>query len=232
MDMEAWTDIEAVLLETGARPILAVVPDCQDRNLMIDPPDPHFWDKVRTWQARGWAIGLHGFQHAYVNDNAGVVGLTAASEFAGLPYQVQHDKLRQGLEIFAREGVHPDVFVAPAHSFDQTTVQVLKDLGIQAISDGMGLGPYTDLLGTTWVPQQFAVMRHMPFGVWTFCYHLNYEPPEAIAALKANLRRHQGSLISLQEALALGRNRKKTVLDRLVGFLRKMVTLSQRMKTV
>ena len=59
MNWANWRVLEAMLLQAGISPILAVVPDNRDPKLVAGPPAPDFWDHVRAWQARGWAIGLH-----------------------------------------------------------------------------------------------------------------------------------------------------------------------------
>src|ERR1041385_2624004 len=105
MNWHVWNRIEPILVEFGVPPILAVIPDNRDHALELNPPDPRFWDRVREWQARGWTIGLHGYQHACTTANAGVVGLNKRSEFAGLSYAQQLSKLKAGMEIFFRENV-------------------------------------------------------------------------------------------------------------------------------
>ncbi|HET8715597.1 MAG TPA: DUF2334 domain-containing protein, partial [Holophagaceae bacterium] len=85
MNWEVWEAIEALLDRHGVKPILAVVPDNQDPKLQVDAPRADFWDRVRGWQAKGYTIALHGYQHRYINRNAGIMGLTHQSEFAGLP---------------------------------------------------------------------------------------------------------------------------------------------------
>src|SRR5437773_4931297 len=97
---------------------------------MVDPPSNDFWPRVREWQARGWSIGLHGHQHVYVNKNAGIMGITSQSEFAGVAPERQAEKLRAALEIFGREGVRADCWVAPSHSFDLTTVALLAQVHV------------------------------------------------------------------------------------------------------
>ena len=84
MNWSVWTQIEAELRQRNIKPILAVVPDNQDAKLRVDSPRSDFWDCVRGWQALGWTIGLHGYQHRYVTQQSGIVGLNARSEFAGL----------------------------------------------------------------------------------------------------------------------------------------------------
>ena len=154
INWDVWRKLETIMVEENVHPIVAVIPDNQDPTLCDGPADEHFWDRVRCWQARGWAIGLHGYQHRYVNKEAGMIGLNHYSEFAGLPLEEQRTKLRKGLEIFKRERVRADVWVAPAHSFDENTVSALSSLGVKAISDGMSLFPYRDSDGVFWIPQQ------------------------------------------------------------------------------
>src|SRR6266496_2489037 len=113
MNWKLWSQIEAVLLDLEIRPILAVVPDNQDKKLMVAPPRGQFWEQVREWQTRGWTIGLHGYQHLYVNRESGILGFAQKSEFAGVPANQQEDKLRRAIEIFARESVMPEIWIAP-----------------------------------------------------------------------------------------------------------------------
>src|ERR1700676_5179596 len=62
MDWKIWNEVETILVEEGIKPILAVIPDNQDETLHDAEPNRHFWDRVRSWQTRGWTIGLHGYQ--------------------------------------------------------------------------------------------------------------------------------------------------------------------------
>jgi predicted deacetylase len=228
MDWAAWEEIEAALVEQGVSPILAVVPDNRDPRLMVAPAAANFWERVRGWQARGWTIGLHGLHHTYVNREAGMLQMNARSEFAGLSFEEQFAKLSLGLEVFAREGVRADVWIAPAHSFDGTTVLALKALGLHTISDGMAFSPYRDAGGTIWVPQQFARMRPVPWGIWTFCYHINGITPKALAEFKQSLKRLSLRMISLPEAEALG-DRRKSFPDRFVALARRVVSGARRL---
>lgn len=228
MRWSSWDEVEEVLAETGVKPILAVVPDNQDPRLRHDPPSPAFWDRMRICQARGWTIALHGYQHTYVNGEPGLLRLNRQSEFAGLDYQTQLEKLRKGLAVFAREGLQAEAWVAPSHSFDWATVAALGAVGIRTISDGMGLAPFTDPLGSVWVPQQFASMRRMPFGVWTFCYHLDGFTRSDMATFRTRLRQLLPRMISLQEAVAMG-GRPQSLGDRMVGTARQGVSGLRRL---
>jgi predicted deacetylase len=214
-----WQKLEDVMIDEDVRPILAVVPDNRDTVLHEGEHHERFWDVVRGWQARGWAIGLHGYQHTYVNRNAGMVGLNHYSEFAGVPMDVQREKLIKGLEIFKREEVRPDCWVAPAHSFDENTVKLLSELGVNTISDGLSLYPHRDSENVVWVPQQLWRFRYVPFGVWTICIHScdrMYKEPEHF---RDQIRRFRKSIVTLPEIVAEYSKRRHSVADGVFGEL-------------
>lgn len=224
MNWSIWAEIEALLLQYSIRPILAVVPDNQDPKLMASPAVSDFWDRVRVWQAYGWAIALHGYQHVYVNGNRGLIGVTPQSEFAGLPRTVQKEKLLRGLDIFAREEVRADCWVAPSHSFDWTTVELLANLGVRVISDGLWRWPHTDSLDITWVPQQlWNRIRPISSGIWTVCYHHSGWSLHELEQFRHQIVRFASNLIGLDNAVSFGRGRRLTPFDQLYAFVRLMV---------
>lgn len=212
MDWTIWNQITPILDRFGVRPLLAVVPDNRDPKLMVAPPNADFWSLVRDWQARGWSIAMHGYQHAYVTKDAGIVGLNPYSEFSGLPYEEQAKKIDSGLSIFAREGIAPDAWIAPAHSFDATTVRVLLERGMRVISDGF-YWRKVEKLGAIWIPQQLWQFRSLPAGLWTVCIHANQLSSEKILALANDVERFRHSLVSLADAVK-GATPAETMLDR------------------
>jgi predicted deacetylase len=215
MNWSAWREIEALLVDTGVAPLLAVVPANADPTLCVDPPEPAFWDSVRRWQARGWAIGLHGYTHQYVTAEGGIMGIHPLSEFAGLPRDWQRDKLARGLQIFADQGVRADVWVAPAHSFDGATLAALRESGLTCVSDGFMPYPGRDDEGMIWIPQQIGRFRPLPFGVWTVCVHHNQWGSRDVAALGADLRRYADRMTSLAAMRRLYGDRPLSVRDHL-----------------
>src|SRR5579871_5428863 len=106
LNWSIWNPIEEFLVEAGVKPILAVIPDNRDKSLVHSSPCENFWDRVQSWQKRGWTIGMY--------------GRVERSEFAGLPSEVQEIKLRNAIRIFHQREVNPQVWVAPGHSFDAT----------------------------------------------------------------------------------------------------------------
>ncbi len=192
MNWRIWRLLEADLCELKIKPLLAVIPDNRDRDLVVSTPGvDDFWMSVRGWQKRGWTIGLHGYQHRYLTNVAGMYGRIPRSEFAGLPYEIQEIKLRNAIRIFREQQVSPEVWVAPAHSFDATTVAILSKLGVRIISDGYAIYPYQDAEGVTWIPQQFGKFRRLPFGVWTICCHFNSWTDAETDRFRQDLRKYR-----------------------------------------
>ena len=227
MNWQVWAEIETVLLESRVIPILAVVPDNRDTALMIGAARGDFWAEVRTWQGRGWTIGLHGYQHTYVTKEEGVVGIARRSEFAGLSEPEQETKLQQALGIFRREGVTPEVWVAPCHSFDQATIAVLHKIGLRIISDGFALAPHTDPSGLLWVPQQLWKFRRRPFGVWTVCYHHNAWTRADISRFRGDLLKYRSAVSDLHSIMEAYRHRRHQIPDSLYATAHK-AALSMR----
>jgi len=197
MNWERWEKIEKTLLLHNIKPILAIVPDNKDAKLIIDPPNEDFWNRARIWQEQGWTLALHGYQHLYETQNAGIMGINNYSEFSGLSYDIQREKLTASLAIFQREHIHIDTFVAPAHSFDEITVKILLELGINIISDGFYLNPVSRL-GAVFIPQQLWHFRDMPFGLWTVCYHHNSDSAKQLDAFEDDIIKYKQSIIDMR----------------------------------
>jgi len=215
MNWHVWERIEILLVENQIRPIVAVVPDNQDATLAVSSPDGRFWQRVRAWQSRGWSIALHGYQHRYVNANGGILNIARRSEFAGLPPQEQETKLRAALAIFASEGVRADAWVAPSHSFDKTTVQLLFKVGIHVISDGLSILPFRCAEGMTWVPQQLWDFQARRRGVWTVCFHPNGWNEARFRLFSRGLGSFLRKIVSLNDVLQQWPSRSRDARDRL-----------------
>lgn len=200
MNWAVWDRVESTLLRLGIRPIVAVVPDNQDPFLQVAPARADFWERVRTWNRRGWAIAVHGFQHVYSTSDAGLVGINRRSEFAGLPRSVQGSRLDAALRIFRGEGLIPRIWVAPGHSFDAITVECLLERGVTVISDGFTHRPVRRL-GCTWLPQQLWRFRHLPFGTWTVCLHVNSWGAREVEAFEADVELFRSRIVDVENVL-------------------------------
>jgi hypothetical protein len=201
MNWKVWAEIESALVEFGVKPMLAVVPDNQDPKLQVDAAAEDFWERVRQWQARGWAIGLHGFQHKYVGERVGIVTPRKKTEFAGVSASEQEVKLSGGVNIFKQHGITPRVWIAPSNSFDATTVTLLPKFGIRIISDGLFRFPFVCRRHMFWIPHQIFQFRPAPQGVWTVCYHHNHWTASDLVQFREDLSHFRADLWSLEDVL-------------------------------
>lgn len=199
----AWTrfqPFEDLARELRLPYLLGVVPDCRDVKLMVEPSRLDFWAWVRRMKGQGATIAQHGFTHIYETDRPGLLGIGRKSEFAGLAYQVQYDRLARGKEMMQGEGVWDGVFMAPSHSFDASTIRALKALGFRGITDGFGFFPY-EIEGLKAVPQLFARPIGFGIGVETICIHANTLTDERSAMLIEKFRALHSQIISFDDAL-------------------------------
>ena len=199
MNWRVWSEIETCLAEKELRPLLAVVPDNQDPVLKVEPAVVDFWERARGWQARGWTIALHGYQHRYVTCHPGIVTVRKKSEFAGLPAAEQEEKLRHGMEIFERHGITSHVWIAPSNSFDASTVSLLPRFGVTTICDGNFRFPFVCRSNLFWIPQQLHRFRPAPRGVWTVCYHHNRWTAADLRKFRRDLDRYGKQIASVDE---------------------------------
>tara|TARA_B100000963_G_scaffold17140_1_gene13101 strand:- start:18142 stop:18894 length:753 start_codon:yes stop_codon:yes gene_type:complete len=200
MDWESWAKVEKVLVSEGIKPIMAVVPDNRDEKLIAGKYDKYFWSKVRSWKKMGWSIAIHGYQHLYQTNDSGLLGLNKYSEFSGLSYDQQRKKLQEAFKIFKHHDVKPDLWVAPAHSFDKVTLRILSDLGIEVISDGFFKRPIK-YMNMTWIPQQLWKFRHFQSGIWTVCFHINGSNKKELEIINSDFIRYSKSIVSLDYVL-------------------------------
>lgn len=201
----AWTrfqPFEDLARELRLPYLLGVVPDCRDVKLMVEPSRPDFWAWVRRMKGQGATIAQHGFTHIYETDQPGLLGLGRKSEFAGLSYEVQYDRLARGKEMMQGEGVWDGVFMAPSHSFDAATVRALKALAFRGITDGFGFFPY-EIEGLKAVPQLFARPVGFGVGVETICIHANTLTDARQTLLIEKIRALHSRIVSFDEALRM-----------------------------
>ncbi len=212
MNKVNWDRMEALLDKYKIMPIVAVVPNNKDSELMTDKQDDNFWNKVTSWQNKMWEIALHGYEHKYTTQSPSLVPINNYSEFAGLPLEVQKKKIKKGIDIFKKNHISTRLWVAPAHSFDENTIEALKaHSNISIISDGIALSPYWDY-GMYWVPQQLWKFREMLFGTWTGCFHPDTMQENDFLRLEAFLAKHSAKFISLDNLIL--KQRKKSFIDK------------------
>ena len=173
MDIEKWDKMEILLDKYGIKPLVGVIPHCEDPMMDKYSFDKEFWQRVDRWQEKRWTIAMHGYNHVYGTASGGINPVNKRSEFAGESIEVQKQKICNGVSILYSHKVNPKVFFAPSHTFDINTLIALKEKSnITIISDTIANKPYSKY-GITFVPQQSGPVRKLPLSMVTFCYHPN-----------------------------------------------------------
>jgi predicted deacetylase len=202
MDGARWKALESVLAHHDVKPIVAIVPENADPDLVRGSVDSAFWDRARSWVRNGWTIALHGYRHQLHKTRGGLVPVSRHAEFTGLPWAEQRHRIREGFRILEGRGLHPWVWVAPSHGFDLATLQALREeTDIRTISDGFSCRAF-HRLGFTWLPQQLWRPREMIAGLWTICLHPNHLDDASLRRLEGFIAGHPKSFPLAAEASA------------------------------
>lgn len=193
MNWEKFWNYMSIFKEYGVVPLLGVVPENRDTGLSIGRTEENFWEIIRGLQKRGEAeIAQHGFRHILKNTVSksypgGIYGFKHFSEFAGICYSEQYGMIKNGKDILQSHGIFSDIWMAPYHSSDKTTLKVLKKLGFRYVTDGIALYPFK-YQGLIFIPQQLWQPRRFPFGVFTVCLHINDSDDELYSKVKNHLK--------------------------------------------
>ena len=178
MDWPKFLKFKGLLDVYGIKPLIGVIPDNMDTSLdgNLDGAPTDFWEYIKELKNDGYVISMHGMSHVYTTSEDGMFPLNKFSEFAGLPYDEQLELLSYGVDIFNEHEIDTDIFMAPAHSFDNNTLRALGELGFMKITDGFGNKPfvYKDM---SFYPISFnrkSVLKNKnKSGFTTFVYHVN-----------------------------------------------------------
>ncbi len=175
MNWEMMDRCQNLLDGYNIKPVLGVIPDNQDDELLAYPKREGFWDIVKKWESNGWSIAMHGYSHSYdkeTNKND-YFNYGGKSEFFGHTYEDQLLKIKDGLKIFEKNQIKIDTFFAPNHTYDKNTFEALENAGILKVIDGYGIMPYT-INNIKFVPQLFYKLYVLPFGIQSTQIHVNY----------------------------------------------------------
>ena len=142
MDFTRFEQARSLFKEFGIKPMLGIIPTCQDSDLEIETAHEEFWVYMHQLQDEGYTLAMHGYEHIFDTDTRGTVNLGFKSEFAGHTLEEQVEKIRKGKDILKSHGIETDIFSAPAHSYDDNTLRALAANGFRYMSDGWSLKPY------------------------------------------------------------------------------------------
>jgi len=202
VDRDKFNFIVSVLRRHNIKPLLAVIPDNKDPELLKYPANSDFWRTIKELSRDGWTIAQHGFEHLYKTGNGGVLKINKKSEFSGLDFKTQKAMIAGGTRIMEdRLSSAPRIFVAPGHSFDRNTIKALKENGFNYISDGIALYPFKKR-GLIWLPQVLWWPRKIWLGRITVCLHINTEKRADLAELEEFIGKNRKIIGDFSELMA------------------------------
>ena len=105
MNWELMNRCELLFDKYEIKPLLGVIPANKDPELLAYPKSELFWNKVKNWKSKGWEITMHGCNHLYTqkSDKNDIFNYGGDSEFYGLDYSKQFDKIELGLSEFKKK---------------------------------------------------------------------------------------------------------------------------------
>ena len=221
MDIEKWQKVEKILDKYKVTPLVGVVPNIKDPKMIeVYQKDKDFFKKVKKWEQKEWIIAMHGYDHKYISNSGGINPKCSVSEFAGVPLVKQEEKIKEGIKIFTKNQITPEVFFAPSHTFDNSTLLALKNnSNIRIISDTVSNDVYKkdDFY---YIPQQIGHEAKLPFKVVTICFHPNMmEETDFIRFEKFIKNNHLKMLKTKQQFKSLIKDRPLSYYDKMLSYL-------------
>tara|TARA_Y200000002_G_scaffold367798_1_gene360205 strand:+ start:5346 stop:6074 length:729 start_codon:yes stop_codon:yes gene_type:complete len=227
MNWHLMNKCEVLFDKLNIKPVMGVIPNNEDKDLLIYPKKENFWGIVKKWQSKGWEIAMHGYNHIYDKETykKDFFEYGGRSEFFGHTLDVQLKKVKKGLEIFKKNNINVRTFFSPNHTYDLNTFEALKLSGINQVIDGYGLKPYLEN-NIKFIPQLFYKPIFLPLGLQTTQIHLNYWTEKELDNFLNIISKNYKKIISYEEALKLLSN--KTV-DKLIGkFIKKALIIKRK----
>ena len=203
MNWDLMKKSELLFEKYAIKPVLGVIPNNKDNELLSYPKKNNFWEQVRNWRDKGWEITMHGYTHVYdkVSKNEDYFGYGGGSEFCGHTLETQISRVKSGLEKFEDEKIKIRSFFAPNHTYDKNTFIALKNFGINEVIDGYGLMPYLEN-DIKFIPQLFYKVFALPFGIQTTQIHLNYWKQKDFDNFEKFIKKNSNKIITYDQALA------------------------------
>ena len=207
MNWDLMEKSELLFEEYGIKPILGVIPNNKDNELLSYSKKNNFWEQVRKWRDKGWEIAMHGYTHVYdkICKNEDYFNYGGGSEFCGHTLETQISRIKNGLQKFKNEKIKIRSFFAPNHTYDKNTFIALKNFRINEVIDGYGLMPYIEN-DIKFIPQLFYKVFALPFGIQTLQIHLNYWEQKDFDNFEKFIKKHSNKIITYDQAIAKTNN--------------------------
>ena len=226
MNWDLMDKCEELFDKNNIKPVMGVIPNNKDKELLSYPKRENFWKIVERWKNKNWEIAMHGFTHIYDSNTnkKDYFSYGGKSEFFGHSIDVQLDKIKSGLKIFKENNIKIRVFYAPNHTYDKNTFEALKAAGINQVIDGYGLMPYENN-NIHFIPQLFYKLYILPFGIQTTQIHLNYWSIEDYKKFEKFVKKNASNIINYDEALSKSSNQLQ---NKILNFMVKSVIKTKR----
>ena len=228
MNWNLMEKCEKLFDQFNIKPVLGVIPNNKDKELLSYPLKNDFWKTVKDWQSKGWEIAMHGYNHLYEieTNKKDFFKYGGKSEFYGQSLERQSSKIKDGLKIFQKNNIKIRTFFSPNHTYDKNTFEALKLNNINEIIDGYGLKPYIEN-DIKFIPQLFYKNFFLPFGLQTTQIHLNYWNDNDYKNFSKLVIKYKKDIISYDEAIKMLSNKK---VDKLIRqFLRKILIIKRKL---
>jgi len=184
------------------KPLLGVVSNNKDPELLSYQKNDNFWEQIRMWKKKRWEISMHGYTHIYDRETnkKDYFNYGGKSEFFGHSYDEQFLRINKSLKIFKKENIEIRSFFAPNHTYDENTFSALKANNIKNIIDGYGLMPF-EKEKLNFFPQLFYKEISLPFGIQSTQIHLNYWNEEDFFNFEKFIIKNKSKIISFDQAI-------------------------------
>ena len=207
MNWDLMKKSEILFEKYGIKPVLGVIPNNKDSELLSYPKKKDFWEQVRIWKNKGWEIAMHGNTHVYDKEckNDDYFNHGGGSEFSGHTLEIQILRIKKGLQKFSDEKIKIRTFFAPNHTYDKNTFIALKKCEVSEIIDGYGIMPYVDH-DIKFIPQLFYKVIVLPFGIQSTQIHLNYWKQKDFDDFEIFVKKNYNRIINYDQALTKTNN--------------------------
>ena len=230
MNWERFNKLKSIINKHKIKSIIGVVPKCEDKEISKFPEYHNYLSDLQKMKLEGDFIAQHGYTHIPDSRNKGLFGNQKRSEFAGLNYQTQYERIYKGKNILIKNKLWQPIFMAPYHTFDNITLEVLKKLDFKLITDGFARYPF-ELNGLKLIPQ----LSSMPLPTFLplisqLCIHINNLNDEKLKYLINFIEENNHLFISPLDALELEKHNfffrlENKILGFLIRFYRKLKSI-------
>jgi predicted deacetylase len=202
MNWNLMNKCEELFNKHNIKPLLGVIPNNEDEEILKYEKKENFWEQVRIWQNKGWEISMHGYNHVYDTETnkKDFFGYGGRSEFYGHSFENQMNKILRGKKIFNNEGVKVKSFFAPNHTYDLNTFKALKENNLMNVIDGYGFFPYKEF-EINFIPQLFYKEIMLPYGIQSTQVHLNYMNDNSFLRFEKFIIKNKSRILEFEEVL-------------------------------